>query len=295
MIVSVSRRTDIPAFFSGWFESRLSEGFAIARNPFNPTQRRLVELKPSAVEAVVFWTKNARPMLDLYEKGLREFCHYYLYTINGYGSGIETKVPQTDYSLETIRLLHNKGLARDEIVWRYDPVFFTESLTPKWHRENFRCLAQGLEGLTETCVLSFIDSYASILGRTSDLQDQLQMYNMDLLLEWMDSLAGIARRYGILVQTCSELVDFAQIDIHSGACIDGERIAVIRKRRKLAETESACAAAKDKNQRMECRCLSSVDIGAYGTCGHGCLYCYARGKKTAFSQNVLSPVLGEHA
>jgi len=63
MIISASRRTDIPAFYSKWFMNRVREGWCHVPNPFNKKQITLVSLRPEEVEAVVFWTRNPRPLM----------------------------------------------------------------------------------------------------------------------------------------------------------------------------------------------------------------------------------------
>ena len=82
MIVSASRRTDIPAFFPEWFYNRMGKGFVLIRNPYNPQQVGRVELTPDRVEGIVFWTKNAAPFLPRIGE-LSQFKYYFQYTITG--------------------------------------------------------------------------------------------------------------------------------------------------------------------------------------------------------------------
>jgi hypothetical protein len=55
MILSVSRRTDIPAFYAEWFINRIKEGFVYVRNPFNAKQISNVDI---GVTDKLKWTEN---------------------------------------------------------------------------------------------------------------------------------------------------------------------------------------------------------------------------------------------
>ena len=70
MIISVSRRTDIPAFFSDWFYNRIEDGYFMVRNPMNIHQVSKVEVNPHNAECLVFWTKNKRPGMLIITAGL---------------------------------------------------------------------------------------------------------------------------------------------------------------------------------------------------------------------------------
>lgn len=67
MIVSVSRRTDIPAIYSEWFFNRFKDGEVYIRNPFNRKQVSRVRLNRQAVDCFVFWSKNPKDMIDRME------------------------------------------------------------------------------------------------------------------------------------------------------------------------------------------------------------------------------------
>ena len=58
MIISASRRTDIPSFYSDWMFNRLKEGYVCVRNPMNIHQISQISLSPDVVDGIVFWTKN---------------------------------------------------------------------------------------------------------------------------------------------------------------------------------------------------------------------------------------------
>ena len=63
MILSVSQRCDIPAYFSDWFYQRIKEGFADVRSPFNPQLVHRVNLSRENVDLIVFMSKNPLPMM----------------------------------------------------------------------------------------------------------------------------------------------------------------------------------------------------------------------------------------
>lgn len=264
MILSVSRRTDIPAFYTEWFLHRLQEGYVLVRNPMNYHQVSKVSLDTSVIDCIVFWTKNAAPILP-YILGIRErYPLYFQYTLNAYGRDVEPALPALDAKLATFCKL-SVAIGVDGVIWRYDPILLTEKYTVDWHIEQFERIAKTLAGKTNTCVFSFVDIYDKVKNN---------MKGVDVhacTVEEMDAIAAafaqIAAQYGMELRTCAEAVDLAKYGIRHGCCIDGELIAKL--------TGWNMKAKKDPNQRAECGCLESIDIGQYNTCRHGCKYCYA--------------------
>ena len=92
MIISASRRTDIPAFYSEWLYNRIKEGFLYVKNPMNAHQVSRIDLSPDVVDCIVFWTKNPAPMIDGLDK-LKDYPYYFQVTISGYGKDIEPGIP----------------------------------------------------------------------------------------------------------------------------------------------------------------------------------------------------------
>jgi len=324
-IISASRRTDIPAFFASWFEKRLSEGSVIVRNPYNLNQKKLVSLKTDDVFCFVFWTKNPAPLLDFYNHIIK-YPHYFLITITGYGNDIEPNVPNKEFIISAIKKIYNYGIGSYAIVWRYDPIIITDHFSFQWHYHNFETIASALSSYVDTCIISFFDIYNPKLNAW----DPLQNIPMCEINSFSENLAAIAKKYGITLQTCSELLDLDNVAIQHGACIDINRIALVRlqqgfenknesvhesiksmyqvckyevfrngrdkKNESLYQVKNDSVLyekiKKDKNQRNNCLCVKSIDIGAYYTCGHGCKYCYAKGKLKPFPQHEDSPCLG---
>ena len=60
-IISASRRSDIPAFYSRWLLRRLEEGYCEWIHPFTGKTGR-VSLLPEDCLALVFWTRNPAPL-----------------------------------------------------------------------------------------------------------------------------------------------------------------------------------------------------------------------------------------
>ena len=263
MIVSVSRRTDVPAFYSEWFFRRVKEGFAETRNPMNPKQIRVVSLNPEDVDCFVFWSKNPLPMAEKLDL-LKNYGFYFQFTLNGYGEDIEVGLPALEKRVETMKRLCDK-VGKERIVWRYDPILITEKYSAEFHGDMFGKLVQELKGCFDGCVISFVDRY----GKNAKMFDEkgIQELSYEEMTEIAESFAAVGREYGFEINTCAEKVELGLYGIGHSSCIDVERI------QKIVGHEVKAAA--DRNQREGCGCAASVDIGAYDTCLHGCVYCYA--------------------
>jgi DNA repair photolyase len=263
MIISASRRTDIPAFYVDWFFNRLSEGFVYVRNPMNPHQVSSVSLDRSVVDCIVFWTKNPKRILSKLYK-LANYSFYFQFTLNPYGQRLEPNLPQISELLSTFISL-SKILGRNRIIWRYDPIILTDEYNFKFHIQAFSDLAKVLSPFTRRCVISFVDLYRksekNLFGLKPIELDKNQM------LQIASSFASIAKHYDLEIVSCAEKIDLQRYGIPHGRCIDEKLIYEISK--------YSLNVGKDKTQRPECGCVGSIDIGAYNTCPHGCLYCYA--------------------
>lgn len=159
MILSASRRTDIPNYYSDWFLNRIREGFLYVRNPMNPRQVSRIELSPELVDCIVFWTKNPEPMLKRLGE-LDTYPYYFQFTLTGYGQDIEPGVPdKRKIVIPTFQQL-STSIGLNRVIWRYDPILFTPMYTPEYHLRAFSYIAEALKGFTNRCVISFVDRYA---------------------------------------------------------------------------------------------------------------------------------------
>lgn len=167
MIISASRRTDIPAFYSEWFLNRIKEGYAIVRNPMNNKPVRIL-LSPDIVDCIVFWTKNPIPMIPRLDE-LKDYCYYFQFTLTGYGRDVEANLPDKKNELiPAFKQLSDK-IGPERVIWRYDPILINEKYSMEYHIEAFSYLASSLKGYTEKCVISFVDMYAKNMKAMHDL------------------------------------------------------------------------------------------------------------------------------
>ena len=275
MILSVSRRTDIPNYYFDWFCNRLREGWLYVRNPMNERQVSRIELMPETVDCIVFWTKNPAAMMNKLSL-LDPYSYYVQFTLTGYGRDVEPGLPdKRSVLLPRFRQL-SRAIGKKRVIWRYDPILFTPVYTSSYHLKAFAEIAGELEGYTETAVISFVDMYSKIRKNMKALQ--LRELPEQELMEFAGRLADIAKMHGITVRSCAEALDLEAAGIRHGSCIDPRLIEEIAGCRILT--------AKDKNQRKECGCAESVEIGAYNTCKKGCLYCYANYDRKAVLDNM---------
>jgi len=273
MIISASRRTDIPAFYSSWFMERIREGWVEVKNPFNPSQKKLVSLRPKEVEVIVFWTRNVSPLLP-YLKELDERGYYYafLYTITGYGPPLEKKSPPVEKALDDFRRLSEK-IGPKRVTWRFDPIIYLPGKGKEWTLECFEKIIRVVAPNTDRVVVSFLDFYEKVKRRLQKMGKETGLKVIDLyskkdtLREIATDLAKLARINNLEIFSCAEKEELTPYGIKAGSCIDGERLNKI--------FNLTIKIKKDKHQRPNCRCTVSQDIGEYNTCQHGCVYCYA--------------------
>ena len=167
MILSVSRRTDIPAFYWEWFLNRVQAGFVDVRNPMNVHQVSRINIRPEVVDCIVFWTKNAGNVIQHLDQ-LKEYNYYFQYTINPYNKLIEENVPTKKNIIENFRALSDK-ISSKRVIWRYDPILLTDNINIEYHLRYFEELAKRLQGYTQRCVISFVDLYKKTVSNTRDL------------------------------------------------------------------------------------------------------------------------------
>jgi hypothetical protein len=277
MIVSVSRRCDIPRFQFKWFMERLDAGFCEVVNPYNCRQIKRVSLSPAVkgmgpeegVDLFVFGTRDPRHILaeadKLTERGFR---FYVMVTVTGYPNALEPSMVRTSKVLTAIKELA-KTIGPEKVIWRYDPVILTSVTDEVFHRANFDSLARELTGSVHRVIISVYDEYKEPKKRLEAIEKIGGLKMLDTAGVLPGLLAGFAKSAeaaGMEIQSCAEKEDFSSFGIKGGACIDAELI------NRLWGIEFG---GKDKSQRPNCLCCKSVDIGTYGICGAHCVYCYA--------------------
>ena len=272
MILNTGSRTDIPAFFSPWFYNRIREGFVLARNPYNPIQVTRYRLTPELIDCLVFCTKNPAPALK--ELSLLDAFHqYWQVTITPYGKDVEPYVPPVKDVISAFqRLSRAKGL--ECVGWRYDPILIYGPYSLDFHIRSFEEMARAMEGYTDHCVISFVDLYQ----KTCRNFPGIRRVSQEERLVVGEAFAEIGRQHGIQIRTCCEGDELAVFGIDCSGCLTQ---AVIER-----AVGGTLRIPRMKPARADCGCLLGNDIGAYNTCGHGCLYCYANESTEAVNANV---------
>jgi len=271
-IISVSRRTDIPAFYFDWFLNRCRAGFCDVANPFNPKQVRRVSLRAEDVNCVVFWTKDPRPLLARIDELDATVLPYgFLFTLNRYPVELEPRLPPYRDRLASFRALA-EHVGRERMVWRYDPIIVSDRTPFDWHERNFQEMASDLEGATHRVITSFVDYYRKTERRLASLESEGWRFDRDVenaagAHALMAGMAETCSHHGMSPQTCAETVDYTADGVPPGGCISEE---LVRACSGLGDERQ-----KDPYQRDACLCLRSRDIGATDSCLHGCPYCYA--------------------
>ncbi len=282
MIISVSRRTDIPGNYPKWFINRIKKGYVLKRNPMNFKQVSQISLRKEDVSCFVFWTKNPAPLIEYLDE-LEDYNYYFQVTVTPYQKDIEKTLPFKKDILKAFKRLSRK-IGSEKVVWRYDPILFNEKYTREYHLHYFEVFCKSLSTYTNTCIFSFIESYKKIEVELN--KNNIRKPEEIEKIDFVKNMLIIANKYSIKLKTCASSIKYENVD--KSSCIDGS---LIEKLYKINVTK------EDSNQRDECKCITSVDIGAYNTCNNGCIYCYANNAniiKTKDSEDILGiPLRGD--
>lgn len=247
---------------------RIRTGWCAVPNPVNLHQISVVELSPSSVDAIVFWSKNPSPMMRyLTELDERGFRYYFQFTLNAYPSVLEPNLPNLTSRIETFRELSER-LGPHRVIWRYDPIIISTITPVEFHEEQFDYLAHELRRSTKRVIVSLVDLYAHSQRRLASLEKEGVVFirNTDVV-ELMTNLAAIAKSKGLEICSCAEVENFASSGVTPGQCIDANLINSI--------WSLKLKYVKDPGQRPACLCTVGKDIGVNDTCVHGCVYCYS--------------------
>jgi len=290
VIISASRATDIPAFYSEWFAGRLAAGTLAWTNPRNSRQHQIVSFAKTRV--IVFWSKNPAPLeryLDQLDK--RGLNYYFTFTVNDYErEGLELSVPPLHERLATFRRLSER-LGSERVVWRFDPIIVGGSLTPERILEKIGRIGERLQRHTRKLVISFAD-----IARYRNVRENLKRSGSgrseepgpEAVQRIARGIQALNKNWGLTVASCAEAVELSAFAIDHNRCIDDDLMARVFPHdaelmaflgRGVAPLSVSGAhdapSLKDRNQRKACGCIVSKDIGRYNTCPHHCAYCYA--------------------
>ena len=262
-IISVSRRTDIPALYSDWFFNRIKEGSVQVRKTVG-AKPKIISLTPEDVRCFVFWTKNPGPMIGRLDE-LKDYHYYFHFTLTPYKNDLEKKLPPKDKLVETFIQLSKKKIGQEKVkvIWRYDPILLNDEIDIEYHKREFEKLAKSLEGHTDRCVINFAK-----ISKADRKTLKLKPIAKKIKGEIAKELYLLGKKYGIEIETCRNKVDVPGMKINPTKCIDAELIGTI--------IGVKLDTGTDPSQRSKaCGCAESLDIGTDTTCTHGCVFCYA--------------------
>lgn len=297
VILSASRATDIPAFFSTWLSNRLKAGYMRWTNPFNANQVQYISFADTRV--IVFWTKNPKPLLRfLPEIDAKNINYYFQFTLNDYESdGLEPNVTPLLERIDTFKEL-SKKLGKKRVIWRFDPLILTDKLTIDALIDRIERIAWLLRGFTEKLVISFADIcvYRKVRNNLNRERVNYQEFTPELMREFAQKIDKRSTQWGLKLATCAEDVDLSQFHIPHNRCVDDDLMIELFKGDQALMNflgyepdlfaSSTRPYLKDKSQRKECGCIVSKDIGVYDTCHHLCTYCYANTSSKAVENSL---------
>ncbi len=260
MILNVSGRTDIVAFYSDWFMNRIKEGYFDVRNPFNPKLVSRINLED--VDLILFCTKNPIPILDKI-KDISKKVYFHI-TLTPYKKDIEPNVPNKKKIVEAIKKL-SELVGKENIVIRYDPVFINKIYTLEYHKKAFERVCSLLEGYVSKILISFLDDYKNVRNHQDTIQSEI-LEESDYR-EIGTSFSESAKKHHLTVHTCFEERNLVEYGFIIEDCMSREL--AFQLTGKIYKEE--WKARKEK----KCHCVQMVDIGVYNTCSHFCKYCYA--------------------
>ena len=294
IIVSASRSTDIPAFYVKWFLNRIKAGYTKWLNPFNPNSSKYISFSKTRV--FIFWTKNPQPFLKcLPELDNAGLVYYFLYTLNDYDNeNLEPYAPFLEKRINTFKTL-SKLIGREKLIWRFDPLILTDTITVDVLLDRIKNIANRLLGFTERLVVSFVDitKYKKVQNNLKRAGVKAKEFSLDEKLYFARELYMLNNNWGFDLFTCAEEIPLEEFGIQHNKCIDNELLVKLFPEDKTlmeflyndTNLLTSLKNLKDKGQRKHCKCIPSKDIGQYNTCPHLCVYCYANSSPVIVERN----------
>jgi Domain of unknown function (DUF1848) len=274
VIVSASYRTDIPAFYADWFVARLDAGYVRVVNPYGGPPGR-VPLTRDTVDGFVFWTRNLAPFeAALKVVAARGFPFVVQFTVTGYPRALDAATIAPDHAVAQVRAAAD-AYGPASVVWRYDPIVLSSLTDADLHRRRFQTLARALSGAVDEVVVSFLHVYRKT-ARNLNAAARAHGFTWraaetDETAPLLDDLAAIAAANGLTLTLCGQPA-LKRDGVREARCIDAGR---------LSRVAGRPIDAEPKPHRSTCACARSRDIGAYDSCPHGCVYCYAVASRPA--------------
>lgn len=302
IIVSASRSTDIPAFYSDWLIQRMNDGYVKWKNPFNGTY---LHVSFNKARLIVFWSKNPRPILShlsYFDEKIKNY--YFQFTLNDYDrEKLEPNVPNVQSRIDTFLQLSER-IGKSKVIWRFDPLVLTDELGIDELLRKIEHIGNQLKNHTEKFVFSFADIkvYKKVQNNLRKNSIKYQEFNERLMNEFAGGLQKLNHGWNFKIGTCAEKINLEKYGIMHNKCIDDDLIIELFPNDKILMDFLGVKVIqgdllnpniriekrkdnKDKGQREFCGCISSKDIGEYNTCPHLCEYCYANASKEIAIEN----------
>ncbi len=303
VIISASRATDIPAYYSDWFIARLKKGYTKWQNPFN---RKFQYISFQKARLIVFWSKNPQPLinkLNQIETITSKPLHYYFqFTLNNYEQEqFEPNIPPLSQRLTTFKKLAEK-IGSEKVIWRYDPLLLSKNIAVDTLIEKIKRIGDEIHNHTNKLVFSFarIEEYRKVKNRMLKNKIPYIAWNRKHKYEFANKLQQLNKQWKLQLATCAEPEDFSVYGITHNKCIDNHLIEKLFpedaelmnflgiNQKTLFGENAPTKSLKDKGQRKNCACIYSKDIGKYNTCPNLCVYCYANTSDSTVMQNYKS-------
>lgn len=302
IIISVSRSTDIPAFYSNWFIERLKAGYLRWKNPFNGVP---IYVTFENARLFVFWSKNPKPLMkQLYYLDEKNFNYYFQYTLNDYDKdGLEPNVPNVQSRIDTFQELSER-VGKKKVIWRFDPLILTDKIGVQELLKKIEGVGNQLKLHTEKMVFSFADinTYKKVQTNLKRGDIDYQEFKEKDMIELANGLQQLNKTWNLKISTCAEKISLEQYGISHNKCVDDDLMIELFPEDKILMNFLGVKISppdmfnpdgsiqkvknlKDKGQRKFCGCVFSKDIGEYNTCPHLCEYCYANVSKEIAIRN----------
>ncbi len=295
VVISASRRTDIPAFYGKWLMDALERGYCKWQNPFNKQSQFIAFEK---VRAIVLWTKNPKPFFPYLDTLIKKNINFYFqFTLNNYEhEKFEPAIPLLKKRINIFRDLSEK-IGRHRVIWRYDPLILTRQITVDALILRIKNIGNQLHEYTKKLVFSFadIDKYRKVKANFNHLEIPYQNFSENEIIAFAQKLSAVNKKWNLQLSSCAEEFDLSHYGINHNKCIDDELLIREFSNDKLLmnflganqqSLFSSSTSMKDKSQRKACKCIFSKDIGTYNTCHHHCVYCYANTSRKTLNSEV---------